>query len=120
MKVEFYDRYLWPTKAGTKLMLDALTATSICPGPGGTRSQATSSIDSKITGCADLQTAAVALMVRHGAFPLFGGAAEWGTTAPYTTRRFARRRWAHDALRPLVRPEDMTPRIAQVTAYGTR
>src|SRR5262249_45194301 len=43
----------WPSKLGyrpnamrtsAKLMLDALTATSICPGPGGTRSNATNSI----------------------------------------------------------------------------
>ena len=53
-------------------MLDALTATSISPGPGGTRSKATSSSDFQIAGGADLQAHPVVLVVDDGGVPLLG------------------------------------------------
>ncbi len=53
-------------------MLDALTATSICPGPGGTRSKATNSIDFRSPGvriCRRMPSVAWSTMV---VLPLLG------------------------------------------------
>ena len=53
-------------------MLDASTATSICPGPGGLRSKRDEFQGFQVTGSADLQAHAVALMVDGGGPPFVG------------------------------------------------
>ena len=57
------------TRTSAKLTLDAVTATSISPGPGGTRSNATNSMRLQVTGGADLQAHAVVLVFDDGGSP---------------------------------------------------
>ena len=68
-----------------------MTATSICPGPGGTRSKAASSIDSMSPGVRICRRIPSCSWSTTAGAPLLGAQRSWGSGGRYTTRRSARR-----------------------------